>query len=381
MASKFEFKHHLIDTELPPGLYAQTALVDLDNDGRLEYVVGQRYGDIYWYKSHAPDTWSRHLLGDDSPSDVGGCAFDVDGDGWADFVAGGAWYRNSRGPDKPFERFSFDADLTGVHDVRAADLDGDGALDVITMSDQNNLRWYKIPADPTQLWIRHDIGTPVHAGVSVGDVNGSGHLDIVRTNVWFENVKGDGTQWVENPIAPNTPPPPDFQPYFAFDATYSVVCDMNGNGWNDIVFTDAEIPGGTIWWMENVHGTGLAWRRHEIAGGFSDVDGGKARRGAYHSLYVGDLDGDGDFDVFSCEMEAVGGERPPRYYIWENLDGVGGEWQEHVILDANLGGHAALVGDVTGNGLADIIAKPWNAQPTNALGGKMFVVLLENVSG
>jgi hypothetical protein len=35
MAPKFRFKHHLIDTELPHAFYAQTALVDLDNDGRL----------------------------------------------------------------------------------------------------------------------------------------------------------------------------------------------------------------------------------------------------------------------------------------------------------------------------------------------------------
>ena len=131
--------------------------------------------------------------------------------------------------------------------------------------------------------------------------------------------------------------------------------------------------------MENVHGHGMAWRRHEIAGGFSETDGERARRGAYHSLYVGDLDGDGDLDVFSCEMEAVGGELPPRYYIWENLDGQGGAWQEHVILDANLGGHAAVVGDVTGNGLLDIVAKPWNPRPGNALGGRMFVLFLENV--
>ena len=65
---------------------------------------------------------------------------------------------------------------------------------------------------------------------------------------------------------------------------------------------------------------------------------------------------------------------------YNNLDGVGGAWQEHVILDANLGGHQAVVGDVTGNGLPDIISKPWTANDNNGLDGKMFVVFLENQS-
>jgi len=373
----FKFKPHVIDTTLPEHNYAQTALVDLDNDGRLEYVVGQQYGDIFWYKVHAPDRWTRHLLGQNSPSDVGGVALDVDGDGWVDFVAGGAWYRNSRDPDIPFTRIAFDPELKGVHDVVAADIDGDGITEILTMSDQNDLRWYKIPEDPSKLWPVHHIWAPVHAGISVGDINGNGHLDIVRTDIWLDNVVGDATRWVEHAIGPNTPPPPDFRPYFAFNATYNVVLDMNGNGKNDIVFTDAEIPGGKIWWMENLDGSGDAWQRHDIYVWNPDQE---PRRGAYHSLYAGDLDGDGDIDIITCEMEAVGGDGAPRWYIWENLDGRGGAWQEHVILDANLGGHATIVGDVTGNGRLDIISKPWRAQETNALGGKTFVCFLENIS-
>jgi len=369
----FRFKPHVIDTTLTDRFYAQTALADLDGDGRLEYIVGYRYGDLYWYKYHSPDHWTRHLLGQNSPGAVGACALDVDGDGHMDFVTGGAWYRNSRSADQPFERFVFDPDLTAVHDVVVADLDGDGRPEVATMS-ADDARWYKIPDDPTQPWIMHPIGPAVHAGLSAGDLNGNGAVDLVRTDIWFENVNGDGSEWVMRPIGPSSTAPPDFQPDWAFDATCSWVCDMNRNGKNDIVFTDAEIPGGKIWWMENLDGLGRTWLRHEVPN--SDP----IRRGAYHSLYVGDLDGDGDLDIFTCEMEDVGGERPPRYYIWENLDGRGGAWQEHVILDMNLGGHAAVVGDITGNGKPDIIAKPWRARPENGVGGKTFVLFLENVS-
>lgn len=370
-----EFKHHVIDTGLEGGGYAQTALADLDGCGRPEYIVGRREGDLYVYKYRAPDHWTCFLLGADSPSDVGAAIVDVDGDGRLDVVTGGAWYRNSGDFSVPFERFVFDADLTGVHDVAVGDLDGDGKPEVVTMSDRSDVRWYRIGDDPTQPWPAPTrIGDPVHAGIGLGDLDGDGHLDVVRTNVWFRNVNGDGSEWEEVPIGPSTPPPADFQPPFAYDATKAVVCDMNQNGRADIVFTDAEIPGGKIWWMENADGEGRTWIRHDLP----QSDG--PRRGAYHSLQVVDADGDGDLDIFSAETEAVGGDAEPRWYLWENVDGKGTQWQEHVILDANLGGHEIVVGDVTGNGTLDILGKPWRPAEGNAVDGKMFVVFLEGLA-
>jgi len=364
----FAYRHQYIDRDAEGTNYGQTALADLDRDGRAEFITGRQFGTIYWYDFVAPDRWEKHVLGLDSPSDVGGAALDVDGDGWVDFVAGGAWYRNPGPPfDSPFERIVFDPELSGVHDLLIGDVDGDGRLDVITLSDRSNLRWYKIPSDPRRPWAHRDVGPAVHAGIALGDLDGDGDLDIVRTDIWFENVRGDGTEWVPHPIGPNTPPPPDWRPDFAFSATKAVVCDMNRDGRNDIVFTDAEIPGGKVWWMENVDGTGLVWRLHDIP------NGGPVRRGAYHSLIVRDFDGDGDLDVFSCEMEAVRGVGTPRWFIWENVDGRGQEWREHVILDANLGGHEAVAGDVDGDGLIEICSKLWSPRPDNANGGRLHV--------
>ncbi len=371
----FKFKHHIIDTTLPKGNYAQALLADVDCDGQLEYIVGAQYGTIYLYKRGQSESWDRHLLGEESPSDVGAAILDVDGDGFPDLVTGGAWYRNPGEIGKTWERITFDPKLTGVHDVVVGDIDGDGSAEVVTMSDRNNLRWYKIPQNASDPWIRHDIGPGVHAGAVLADIDGDGDLDIIRTDVWFENVKGDGTEWVEHFIGFNSSPPPEFDHAFAYYATYAAPCDMNGNGFTDIVFTDAEIPGGKIWWMENLDGTGRSWKRHDIFGGSVRP----TRRGAFHSLFVGDMDGNGNQDVFSCAMEGVAGDQPPRYYIWENLDGKGLEWKEHVILDVNLGGHMAAVGDITGNGLPDIITKPWSPSPKNAVDGKYFVLFLENL--
>jgi hypothetical protein len=377
MASRFAFKHHLIDLDLPPGTYAQAALADLDGDGLLEYVLGQRFGTIYSYKFQAPDHWLRTEIGHDSPSDVGASVLDVDSDGKPDFVAGGCWYRNPGSVTEPWERFVFDPELSYVHDVACGDLDGDGKGEVITMSDRNDLRWYKIPADPTELWTAHFVAPPVHAGVSLGDIDGDGQLDIVRTDRWFRNLDGNGQRWEVHYIGPNSMPPPDFQPPFAFDGTISQVCDVNADGKTDIVFVDAEIPGGSIWWTENVRGDGTRWVHHDI---YNPEAAGGTRRGAFHSLIVADMDGDGDLDVVTAEMEGVAGDGPPRTYIYENVDSCGTAWREHVILDVGLGGHALVAGDVTGNGKIDIVSKPWNPSPKNSVGGRMFVVFLENIS-
>lgn len=371
-----EFRHHFGDRAMPiSAALGQTDLADLDRDGDLDFIVGRRGGDVYWYEYRSADDWEPHRLGGDSPSDVGGKALDVDGDGWIDFVAGGAWYRNPGPPGgREFERFVFDPDLAAVHDVAIGDLDGDGRPDVATMSDKGDLRWYAIPADdPTGRWGATTIGPGVHAGLSLGDVDGDGDLDAVRSDLWFENRDGRGGAWADHRMSE---PWGNRSMSFTYDATRTAVVDLDGDGSAEVVVAENEIPGGRIGWLEPPDDGPASgpWAFHPLP------TGGGPIRGPYHSLCVADFDGDGDPDVASAEMEHldVRVEGLPRWFLWENRDGRGRDWVEHVILDANLGGHELACGDVDGDGDPDLCAKPWRPSPRNAVGGGAHFSYLEN---
>lgn len=370
LRADFEFRHHYIDRDLPGDSYGQTSLVDVDRDGDLDFITGGRDAErhVFWFEHQAPDRWVRRVLGTNHPSDVGGTAFDVDGDGWVDHVSGGVWYRNTGKPRaEPFERLVFDRDLAAVHDLVAADVDGDGRPDVVSMSDKNNLRWYRIPEDPRRPWQRHNIGPGVHAGVAVGDVDGDGDNDVARSDLWFENTDGKGKQWArhEVPFGNRRPPYPL--------ATRCVVADIDRDGHKDLVMTENEIRAGRIAWLRNLDGKGMRWEVNELPAG------DRAPRGAYHSLALADFDRDGDQDVFSVEMEHIAGTRQPRWYIWENADGKGG-FVERVVLDNGLGGHEAVAADVDGDGDIDIASKLWRPRRDNANGGRNHADYVENLS-
>gem|GEM_PF-482883 len=369
-AGELQFRHAFIDPDLPGLEYGQTSLVDVDGDRDLDLITGRNQGgrDVLWFEHQAPDRWVRRLLGEDHPSDVGGAAFDVDGDGRVDHVSGGTWYRNPGNPrEAPFERIVFDPELRSVHDLIACDLDGDLRLDAVTLSDRNNLRWYRVPRDPRQPWERHDVGPGVHAGAAAADLDRDGDLDLVRSNVWFENQDGKGLSWVEHPNIPFGSPK---DPYPL--ATRCAPADIDRDGDPDLVMTENEIRGGRIAWLEYADGKGGSWAVHPLEAGDPAV------RGAYHSIAALDFDGDDDVDVFTCEMEHIGGDRLPRWFIWENMDGKGDRFIERVILDAGLGGHEAVAGDADIDGDLDLAGKLWRPRKDNAAGGRNHADFLEN---
>lgn len=238
------------------------------------------------------------------------------------------------------------------------------------MSDKNDLRWYAIPDDPAQPWKATHIYGSVHSGIALGDLDSDGDLDLVRSDIWLEN-HGAGAAWAPHKLSE---PWGDHSFPYSYDATQAAVVDINADGRLDVVLVDGEIRGARGAWFEAPSDPRRdPWIRHDLE------QGDPAPRGAYHSLQVADFDNDGDPDIFTAEMEHISGERPPRWFIWENLDGKG-TFVERVILDKNLGGHRALAADVDGDGDLDICSKPWSPAESNNNGGRNHFDLLENLT-
>jgi hypothetical protein len=381
LAAEFQFKHHFITRELPinersVGDYGLTALVDLDGDGDLDFVLGGRPSQpsqLYWFEYQGADQWTQHLVGTNFLSDVGLAALDVDGDGWPDLICSGVWYRN---PGKPrtqlFERLVFDANAAGAHDILIADIDGDRKPDVVMMGDErtklNALCWYSIPKDPKQPWLRHPIGPPVHGAITpsgVGDLDGDGDLDVLRADTWFENADGKGGRWVAHPNVPMGRKGP-----FGVCVRTAVV-DLDGDGKPEVVIADADITDSKVVVLINADGKGGKWQKLPMPQTFE--------YGSLHALAVADLNGDGRPDLISNEQEELlpPGRKNPRWVVWENLGGF--QFRERVILDTQLGGHELQVGDVDRDGDIDICSKPWGPRPWNGNAGRMHVDFLENL--
>jgi hypothetical protein len=345
------FRHVIIDTNFPGGDCKGAG--NIKGDGYLDVVAASAH-TLAWYEY---PTWARHVIAYGTNFTTDMQIADINGDGAPDVIVPDgphgklAWYENPRGyggdpAADQWIRHRIGEQGTWAHDVEVGDVNGDGKLDVVTRKEPGiTILW--LQKDPDS-WTRVALPTVVDGeGTALADINHDGCLDVVQNGYWLECPKNDPVhgKWVEHDIDRNWP-----------DRVGVTVHEMNGDGRPDVLLSPAESKGRLAWYEappDPIHGK---WIQHVID---PDVE-------LIHTFKVADMDNDGHTDVVTAEM-AASGDHPEihsRRQVSVYLNGGDSLHWKHDVL-ATTGGHNLRVADINNDGAVDILSSNWQG-PKNA---------------
>src|SRR5690606_15060847 len=129
-------------------------------------------------------------------------AGDVDGDGDLDILGTAsaaqtiAWWENTAGDGSAWTQHTVTNTLAGATLMHAADLDGDCDLDVLGTADTaNTIAWGENTAGDGSAWTQHILSSAFlyTRSVYAADLDGDGDLDVLGTAIsantiaWWEN--------------------------------------------------------------------------------------------------------------------------------------------------------------------------------------------------
>jgi hypothetical protein len=314
--------------------------------------------------------WPRHTIDDASRGADGVRLADVNGDDLPDVATGweeGGVIRICLHPgfDKVKERWPAVTvgKVGSPEDAVFADLDDDGAFDVISAS-EGSVRTVWIhwaPSDPADYldassWetdaITASRGSAQWMFVLPMDVDGQNGIDLIV------GAKGDNAKvgWFRSPSDARDVESWTWHPLYSAGWIMSLVpADMDADGDMDVVVSDRKGDARGCLWLENP-GAGttqlIPWEEHRIGAGDRQV----------MFIDVVDLDADGLLDVVSAVSA-----RQLVYY--RKTDSLSLPWQTHEItLPAQVGtGKAVRAGDIDLDGQVDLVFSCENADNRHGL--------------
>ena len=301
-------------------------VADIDNDGDNDIFFASRDDNFiaYYENLNGEGTFApAKIISSNVDLPTGIKITDIDHDGYLDVMciasksAKLSWYKNVDGNGNFGNQNVIYEDIDNVENIFAADLDGDGDLDLISASHNitifgnSIIAWFENLDGHGNFGKQKGIDYPQGAVfVRAVDVDGDGDLDIIggtyststKKIIWYENLDGLGNFGPVNDISNN----------ILNKLTSLETADIDGDNDIDILYTTYSDFG----WIENTDGLGNYNTVHHLPA-LADFNS---------ETYPADLDNDGDIDILSLQFNRVG-----EATWYKNLDGLG-NFSEAIII-------------------------------------------------
>ena len=331
-------------TDRPQSVFA----ADLNGDGHMDFLVAsQNDNRVLWYENDGSQAFTRHEIYHEDIGVEGAksvFAADLDGDGDLDVVSAikdthkVLWHENV-GTDESWPTYTIadSSNSSYPHSVFVADVNGDGYLDVAAASfGSNRVRWYENDGNEnfTDRLISNAPSGPVC--VIVADLDADGDMDAASASnydnmiAWYEN---DGSEnFTDHPVTTS-----------ATHATCVVAADLNGDGAIDLL-------------SASDNDNKIAWYQNDGSGNFSSPIPITTSANSVQSVFAADMDGDGDLDVLAAE-------KGHDTVAWYENDGSGSFATPYILSTNASGAVSVFAADVDGDGDLDAIsASLWDGE-------------------
>jgi len=324
------------------------SIADIDGDGALDFLAARSDNPLAWYQNDGTSlpSFARHEFAPSTRDATSVLGVDLDGEPGIDVVAGFplddtvAWYQHNGEASPGFTGHIISNEAASVESVFAADVDGDGNIDVLSASSEDDkIAWYHNDGvAPTPGFTEHIISTVADGArcVFAADLDGDEEMDVLSASseddkiAWYHNDGVDPIpEFTEHAISTEAP-----------GARFVTAADLDNDGDADVITI---LSLGTIAWFENNRdgvGADLTFGLRVLG----NING-------LSELFVTDVDGDDDLDMVTISSGAN------RVVWFENNGGRPPVFSARVVPgSAVVGGRSVAAADLDDDADVDFLA-------------------------
>jgi hypothetical protein len=321
-----EWEMNYVDDTFYAGKFVATFDVDLDGDLDVLAAAGAGpapdppgglpiNGRFAWFENLNGDgsAWAQHVVGELFNGARYMDAGDLDGDGDIDLVGASeltkgvweqdadiAWFENLDGNGENWALHELENEAGHGWEVHIGDINGDGALDVVSCED-DRIAWFDNVNGDGSFFLKRIVSASLNSVTmaDIGDVDHDGDMDILGGSygtgqvAWWDNITGTGAIWF---------------PRYVVTASRIVAVDLadaDGDGDLDVLLPVQFSGGaGAVYWIEHVDGSGIVWNPVFIDDGFH----------GNQWCTFGDVNTDNLLDAVCCDEDFDGHDS--RQLVW-----------------------------------------------------------------